>query len=60
MDRRNDILYVTIRGPNPIDIKTAPAVIVKFGFPAISIDDFFETNLVNNLARYVVDTTLYF
>ena len=50
MDRSNDILYITVRGPGPIDIKTYPAVIIKFGFPAVAVDDFFEKNLVNNLA----------
>ena len=51
MDRRSDILYVTLRGKDAIDIKTAPAVIAKFGFPAVDVDDFFEVNLIGNLAR---------
>ena len=54
MDLKNDLLYVVIKGTDPIDIKTFPAVIVKFGFPAVKIDDFFEENLINNLARLVL------
>ena len=50
MDVKNDLLYVTLRGGEPIDIKTAPAVILAFGFPAISIDEFFGENLISNLA----------
>ena len=53
MDRRTDMLYVTIVGSSPIDIKTSPAVVVKMGFPAIDVDDFFEKNLVQNLAKLV-------
>ena len=53
MDRRTDMLYVTIVGSTPIDIKTSPAVVVKMGFPAIDVDDFFEENLVQNLAKLV-------
>ncbi|CAK8682961.1 unnamed protein product [Clavelina lepadiformis] len=53
MDVKNDLLYVTLRGGEPIDIKTAPAVILAFGFPAISIDEFFGENLISNLAIYL-------
>ena len=49
-DRTNNMLYVTLRGSDPIDIQTAPAVVIQFGFPAVSVDDFFGTNLVSNLA----------
>ncbi|XP_076824499.1 fibrocystin-L-like isoform X2 [Clavelina lepadiformis] len=53
MDLKQDLLYVTLRGGEPIDIKTAPAVILAFGFPAISIDEFFGENLISNLAIYL-------
>ncbi|CAK8682970.1 unnamed protein product [Clavelina lepadiformis] len=53
MDLKKDLLYVTLRGGEPIDIKTAPAVILAFGFPAISIDEFFGENLISNLAIYL-------
>ena len=49
----NQLLYVTIRGSEPVDIETVPAVIVAFNFPAVSVDDFFEENLISNLALYV-------
>ena len=53
MDRANDMLYLVVRGSDAIDIKTSALIIVKFGFPAISVDEFFENNLVNNLASLV-------
>ncbi|XP_076825620.1 fibrocystin-L-like isoform X2 [Clavelina lepadiformis] len=53
MDLKKDLLYVTLRGGEPIDIKTVPAVILAFGFPAISIDEFFGENLISNLAIYL-------
>jgi hypothetical protein len=52
-DRVLKLMYVTLRGPDHIEIRTSPAVVIAFGFPAISVDDFFETNLVSNLATYL-------
>ena len=49
MDLQYRLLYVTLRGKEPIDIKTSPAIIVKLGFPAISVDDFFGEHLRDNL-----------
>ncbi|CAK8674402.1 unnamed protein product [Clavelina lepadiformis] len=53
MDYNTNLLYITLRGKEAIEIKTVEAVVIKFGFPAVNIDDFFEENLVNNLADYL-------
>merc|ERR1712136_93355 len=53
MDRTNRMLYITLRGPQVIEIKTAPVVVIEFGFPAMKVDDFFEKNLISNLATYL-------
>ena len=53
LDRDTRLLYITIRGPDPVDVKTVPLVVLKFGLPPITIDDFFEENLIQNLATWV-------
>jgi len=50
MDRRTRKLYIMIRNKTPVEVRTSPAVILQFGFPATSVDDFFGENLVQNLA----------
>ncbi|XP_066278772.1 fibrocystin-L-like [Branchiostoma lanceolatum] len=52
-DRPWQRLYVTIKGNEPVDIKTSPVLYVTFGVPAITVDDFFEVNLRDNLAKYL-------
>ncbi|XP_019623376.1 PREDICTED: fibrocystin-L-like [Branchiostoma belcheri] len=52
-DRPWQRLYLTIKGSEPIDIKTSPVLYVTFGVPAITVDDFFEVNLRANLAAYL-------
>ncbi|XP_077992871.1 fibrocystin-L-like [Glandiceps talaboti] len=49
-DRELQTLYILIRGNEPIDIKTSPCVIVSFDVEPVLVDNFFEENLVTNLA----------
>ena len=49
-DRDTQSLYLVLRGASIIEIKTTPVVIVSFGVPAVEADEFFEVNLVSNLA----------
>ena len=49
-DRTNQLLYITLRGSEPIDVVTTPAIFIAVGFPSVSVDDFFQVNLVSNLA----------
>ena len=53
MDRTNDMLYLVVRGSDAIDIKTSALIVITFGFPAVSVDEFFGDNLVKNLALFV-------
>ncbi|XP_072027284.1 LOW QUALITY PROTEIN: fibrocystin-L-like [Amphiura filiformis] len=46
-------LYINIRGSQAVDIVTTPVVLVTFGVPAITVDDFFEENLINNLVQFL-------
>ena len=35
-----------------LELKTAPVVLMSFGFPPVDIDDFFEENLIANLMAF--------
>ena len=48
-----NLLYVLVRGSTPVDIITSPMVTVTFLMPAVTIDEFFGENLINNLALYL-------
>ena len=42
-------LYVIVKGPAVVDIKTQPIVVLKLGM-TVDIENFFEEDVVNNLA----------
>ncbi len=46
-------MYILIRGATPIDIVTTPVIMLTFGVPAVTIDEFFEENLINNLVLFL-------
>ena len=48
-NRTSKKLYIVIRGSNPITIRTTPVVQVSLTV-SVTVDDFFERNLVSNLA----------
>ncbi|XP_033119893.1 fibrocystin-L-like [Anneissia japonica] len=50
-DRKLQTLWVLVRGNQPLDIITTPVIMVAIGVPAVAVDDFFEENLVQNLAN---------
>ncbi len=52
-DRSTNIQYILLRGPTPLDIKTSPLIVVSFNMPAMSSDDFYGEELVNNLAAFL-------
>ncbi|KAI8520672.1 Fibrocystin-L [Branchiostoma belcheri] len=52
-DDEKKTLYITIRGSTSIDIVTMPVLKVAFGMPAITVDEFFENNLRQNLASFL-------
>ena len=51
--RELQTLYIMVRGDVPVDIRTAPVVMVTFGVPATHLDDFYEEDLVDNLVGYL-------
>ena len=44
------MLEVTVKGKEPVYIETMPIVVLSFGVPTLSIDEFFDVNLRENLA----------
>ena len=50
--RKEGILYFTIRGSSPVEVRTHQTVIVSFKIPPQTIDQFFGPNIVRNLALF--------
>ena len=44
------MLEVTVKGKEPVYIEMMPIVVLSFGVPTLSIDEFFDANLRENLA----------
>uniref|UniRef100_A0A7M5XJA2 G8 domain-containing protein n=2 Tax=Clytia hemisphaerica TaxID=252671 RepID=A0A7M5XJA2_9CNID len=51
-DDDTQLLYVIIKGDEPVELKVQPVIQLRFqaSTAAVSIDDFFKENLVNNIA----------
>lgn len=50
LDRDARLIYFVLKGQDKIVLKRANVVIVSFGLPAMSADDFFSSNIIENLA----------
>ncbi|KAJ8026384.1 Fibrocystin-L [Holothuria leucospilota] len=50
-DRDLDQLFILIRSSTVIEVLTTPVVMTTFGVPAVEVDDFFEKNIIENLAN---------
>ncbi|XP_002740339.1 fibrocystin-L-like [Saccoglossus kowalevskii] len=50
-DNEVQTLYILIRGSDVIEVRISPVIIVAFGVDPVHIDDFFEINLISNLAN---------
>lgn len=51
--RDEQLLFISITGDEEmLEIRTAPVVLMSFGFPSVNVDDFFEENLIANLAGF--------
>ncbi|KAL4228989.1 Fibrocystin-L [Mactra antiquata] len=49
---RGELTFI-IQGPEQIDVITSESIIVSFGIPALSVEEFFGDNLVENLAAFL-------
>ncbi|KAM4540003.1 PKHD1 like 1, tandem duplicate 1 [Odontesthes bonariensis] len=52
-DQDYKMLKVLLRGSTPVEIRTSPVLILAFNMPAMSEDEFFGDNLVQNLAIFL-------
>ncbi|CAH8562789.1 unnamed protein product [Schistosoma turkestanicum] len=52
-DDSSQMLYVIIKGEDIITVKLSQLVKVSFGLPAMTIDQFYGSEVVNNLANYL-------
>lgn len=50
IDRDARLIYFVLKGTNKIVLKRANVVIVSFGLPAMTEDQFFSSNIIENLA----------
>ena len=53
VDRQNRQIYVILKGNSVVDIVTNTQIIVSFTLPAMSVDDFFGENIIQNLAEFL-------
>lgn len=47
------MLNVVVRGSQPVEIRTSPVLIIAFDMPAMTEDEFFGENLIQNLATFL-------
>ena len=52
-NRHEMMLHVLVRGSDHIDIKTNKVIIVTFGVPTMSVDEFFGPKIIANLAAFL-------
>ncbi|XP_050924319.1 LOW QUALITY PROTEIN: PKHD1 like 1, tandem duplicate 1 [Lates calcarifer] len=52
-DQDYKMLKVIVRGSTPVEIRTAPVLVLAFNLPAMTEDEFFGENLIQNLATFL-------
>ncbi|KAM9737277.1 LOW QUALITY PROTEIN: PKHD1 like 1, tandem duplicate 1 [Menidia menidia] len=52
-DRDYKMLRVLLRGSTPVEIRTSPVLVLAFDMPAMTEEEFFGENLVQNLALFL-------
>ena len=51
LDMQTDTIHVIVRGGSVIDIKLQPVIVLGLNVSAVSVDEFFEENLIQNLTK---------
>lgn len=51
-DRDTGILYLIVKGPEPVNVKTVEQVIINFQYPALTVDAFYGEKIVEYLAAF--------
>uniref|UniRef100_A0A3P8VH65 PKHD1 like 1, tandem duplicate 2 n=1 Tax=Cynoglossus semilaevis TaxID=244447 RepID=A0A3P8VH65_CYNSE len=52
-DADNKMMKVLVRGSTPVEIRTSPVLFLSFELPAMTEEEFFGDNLVQNLAVFL-------
>jgi hypothetical protein len=52
-DRDYDLLYLIMNGTTHIDIKMSSVLVISFNMKAMTVDEFFGSEVVNNLAIFL-------
>lgn len=52
-DQEYKMLKVIVKGSTPVEIRTSPVLFLAFELPAMTEDQFFGDNLINNLAIFL-------
>ncbi|XP_011607160.2 fibrocystin-L isoform X2 [Takifugu rubripes] len=52
-DQDYKMLKVLLRGSQPVEVRTSPVLVIAFELPAMTEDEFFGENLVQNLATFL-------
>ncbi|KAL3886657.1 hypothetical protein ACJMK2_026637 [Sinanodonta woodiana] len=53
INMKRGIICFIVKGPRAVEIKTYEVIMVAFGLPMMTVDDFFGENLVQNLAAFL-------
>ncbi|XP_043073568.1 PKHD1 like 1, tandem duplicate 1 [Puntigrus tetrazona] len=52
-DQNYKMMNILLRGSEPVQIRTSPVLFLAFNLPAMTEEEFFGDNLVNNLALFL-------
>ncbi|XP_062266639.1 PKHD1 like 1, tandem duplicate 1 [Platichthys flesus] len=52
-DTEYKMLKVVVKGSKPVEIRTSPVLFLSFDMPAVTTDEFFGENLIQNLATFL-------
>ncbi|TPP64919.1 hypothetical protein FGIG_04511 [Fasciola gigantica] len=52
-DTKTETLYVVIKGLSVVEIRYQPLIIISFGIPAMTEADFYGSNVVDNMAKFL-------
>jgi hypothetical protein len=52
-DRPWQMVYIVVKGPLPVVVRTTRVIVVAFNIPSLTEDDFYGEHLVKNLAAFL-------
>lgn len=52
-DRNAQTLHITLQGGSVVEVRESQMVVISFDLPAVTPDEFFDNNIVDNLAAFL-------